>query len=65
MQVQNVQNLKGVPEKKLECNFWGKGQNPKVQIGKKNLKDILINAKLNSKAQATSTVSISALIAEI
>ena len=56
---------KGCPRKKLEHDFWGRGQNPKVQIAKKNLKDILNNAKSNSKAQATSTVSISALISEI
>ena len=44
---------KGCPRKKLECDFWGRGQNPKVQIAKKNLKDILNNAKSNIKAQAT------------
>ena len=27
--------LKGCPRKKLECDFWGGGQNPKVQIAKK------------------------------
>ena len=37
----------GVPEKKLEYDFWGRGQNPKVQIAKKNFKDILNNAKSN------------------
>ena len=26
---------KGCPIKKLECDFWGRGQNPKVQIAKK------------------------------
>ena len=29
---------KGCPRKKLECDFWGRGQNPKVQIAKKNFK---------------------------
>ena len=26
---------KGCPRKKLECDFWGRGQNPEVQIAKK------------------------------
>ena len=56
---------KGCPRKKLEHDFWGRGQNPKVQIAKKNLKDILNNVKSNYKAQATVTFSISALIYEI
>ena len=56
---------KGCPRKKLEHDFWGRGQNPKVQIAKKNLKDILNNTKSNYKAQATVTFSISALIYEI
>ena len=55
---------KGCPRKKLEHDFWGRGQNPKVQIAKKNLKDILDNVKSNYKAQATVTFSISALISE-
>ena len=50
---------KGCPRKKLEHDFWGRGQNPKVQIAKKNLKDILNNVKSNYKAQATITFSIS------
>ena len=33
---------KGCPRKKLECDFWGRGQHPKVQNAKKNLKDIII-----------------------
>ena len=56
---------KGCPRKKLEHDFWGRGQNPKVQIAKKNLKDILNNVKSNHKAQATVTFSISGLIYEI
>ena len=56
---------KGCPRKKLEHDFWGRGQNPKVQIAKKNLKDILNNVEWNYKAQATSTFSISTLISEI
>ena len=60
----NVQDLKCVPEK-LQCDFLGRGQNPKVQIAKKNLKDILNNVESNYKAQAIATFSISALISEI
>ena len=52
-------------QKKLEHDFWGRGQNPKVQIAKKKLKDILNNVKSNYKAQATITFSISVLIYEI
>ena len=52
----------GCPRKKLEYDFWGRGQNPIVQIAKKKLKDILNNVKSNYKAQATVTFSISALI---
>ena len=44
---------KGCPRKKLEHDFWGWGQNPKVPIGKKNLKDTLNNVKSNYKVQAT------------
>ena len=40
-------------------------QNQKFKLQKKNLKDILNNAKSNSKDQATTTVSISTLISEI
>ena len=56
---------KGCPKKKLELDFWGRGQNPIVQIAKKKLKDILNNLQSNYKAQATATFSISALISEI
>ena len=51
--------------KKFECDFWGRGQNTKVQIEKKNLKHILNNVKWNYKAWATATFSISAPITEI
>ena len=51
-------------QKKLERDFWGRGQNPKV-CKTKNLKNILNNVIPNSKAQATATFSISALISEI
>ena len=57
---------KGCPRKKLEHDFWGRGQNQKDQIAKKKrFKDILNNTKSNYKAQATVTFSISALICEI
>ena len=56
---------KGCPRKKLELDFWGRGQNPKLQIAKKGLKDILNNVKSNFKAWAPATFSISALISEI
>ena len=56
---------KGCPRKKLECDFWGRGQNWKLQITKKNLKYIQNNAKWKYKAHATVTFSISALISEI
>ena len=35
MDVQNVWNLKGVPEKKLECDFCARGQKSKVENAKK------------------------------
>ena len=56
---------KGCPRKKLKCDFWGRGQNPKVQIAKIKLKDILNNVESNYKAKATATFSTSALISEI
>ena len=56
---------KGCPRKKLECNFWGRGQNWKLQITKKRLKYIQNNAKWKYKAHATVTFSNSALISEI
>ena len=45
-------------KKKLEYDFWGRGQNPKVQIAKKILKDVLNNAKWNHNAQATAIFSM-------
>ena len=56
---------KGCPRKKLEHDFWGRGQNPKVQIVKKKLKDILNNVKSNYKAQTIVTFLISVFIYEI
>ena len=55
----------GVPEKNWSVISEAGVKIQKFKLQKKNLKDILNNAKPNSKAQATSTVSISALIAEI
>ena len=40
---------------KCELGPWGIGQNLKVQVAKKNLKDILNNVESNYKVQAAAT----------
>ena len=63
--VQNVQDLKGVPEKICSVISEAGVKIKKFKLQKKNLKDILNNLQSNYKAQATATFSISALISEI
>ena len=63
--VQNVLDLKGVPEKNCSVIFEARVKIKKFKLQKKNLKDILTNVKSNYKAWATVNFSISALISEI
>ena len=63
--VQNVQDLKGVPEKICSVISEAGVKIKKFKLQKKILKDILNNLQSNYKAQATATFLISALISEI
>ena len=63
--VQNVQDLKGVPEKICSVISEAGVKIKKFKLQKNFLKDILNNLQSNYKAQATATFSISALISEI
>ena len=62
---QTTLTLESLCDWKLEYDFWGRGQSPKVQVAKKKLKYILYNVKSTYKAEATATFSILALISEI
>ena len=57
---------KGCPRKKLEFDFWARGQNPKDQNAKKkNLKHMAYDVESNYKAQTSATFLISAPISKI